>query len=308
MPYGTYRYGTSPDQQMGTYDYDTSFPNANYTFTDQEDDDETGLYNYKARLYDPQIGRFISADTIVPNPGDLQAFNRYSYCMNNPLVYTDPSGHEVEGGGGPDAGTDGGGFAGPCDWGGPDVGWTASGGASPDVRGPDYVVETETWYFTDDRRCPPVSTTPCNLAEMGNRVREMTDPTPVTQQNNENTNTNFGPFKDGYKFATDDNDGGKKSGWLTVLGDPNVQLDIVGLIALGLGGKVGQTLSGVASGLGLLKTIGDYETGNARGKDVVVSGGSFLVGTFGGPGLAIGAGLFQTWWDVDNVLDNAKGK
>jgi RHS repeat-associated protein len=93
FPYGTYRYGTSPDQQMGTYDYDTTFPNANYTFTDQEDDDETGLYNYKARLYDPQIGRFISADSIVPRPGDLQSFNRYSYCSNNPLVYVDPSGH-----------------------------------------------------------------------------------------------------------------------------------------------------------------------------------------------------------------------
>jgi RHS repeat-associated protein len=93
FPYGTYRYGTSPDQQLGTYDYDTTFPNANYTFTDQEDDDETGLYNYKARLYDPQIGRFISADTIVPRPGDLQSLNRYSYCVNNPLVYTDPTGH-----------------------------------------------------------------------------------------------------------------------------------------------------------------------------------------------------------------------
>jgi RHS repeat-associated protein len=93
MPYGTYRYGTSPNQQMGTYDYDTTFPNANYTFTDQEDDDETGLYNYKARLYDPQIGRFISADSIVPNPDDLQSLNRYSYCLNNPLIYKDPSGH-----------------------------------------------------------------------------------------------------------------------------------------------------------------------------------------------------------------------
>jgi RHS repeat-associated protein len=103
MPYGTYRYGTSPDQQMGTYDYDTSFPNANYTFTDQEDDDETGLYNYGARLYDPEIGRFISADSIVPRPDDLQSLNRYSYCSNNPLVYVDPSGHfygDAEGFGG----------------------------------------------------------------------------------------------------------------------------------------------------------------------------------------------------------------
>jgi len=96
--YGTYRYGTNPNQQLATYDYDSTFPNVNYTFTDQEDDDETGLYNYDARLYDPQLGRFISADTIVPRPWDLQSFNRYSYCSNNPLIYTDPSGHDPENG------------------------------------------------------------------------------------------------------------------------------------------------------------------------------------------------------------------
>ena len=45
--------------------------------------------------HDPMINRFISADTIVPNPADPQSFNRYSYCLNNPLKYTDPSGHEV---------------------------------------------------------------------------------------------------------------------------------------------------------------------------------------------------------------------
>jgi RHS repeat-associated protein len=55
--------------------------------------DGTGLYYYNARYYDPIIGRFISADTIVPNPANPQAFNRYSYCLNNPLKYIDPSGH-----------------------------------------------------------------------------------------------------------------------------------------------------------------------------------------------------------------------
>jgi len=44
-------------------------------------------------LYDPVIGRFISADSIVPNPFDPQLLNRYSYCRNNPLIYIDPSGH-----------------------------------------------------------------------------------------------------------------------------------------------------------------------------------------------------------------------
>lgn len=55
--------------------------------------DSTGLYFYNARYYDSTIGRFISADTIVPNPANPQSFNRYSYVLNNPLRYTDPSGH-----------------------------------------------------------------------------------------------------------------------------------------------------------------------------------------------------------------------
>ncbi len=66
---------------------------SDYRFTDQELDAENGLYNYNARLYDPFIGRFISPDTIVPEPFNPQSLNRYSYCLNNPLVYVDPSGH-----------------------------------------------------------------------------------------------------------------------------------------------------------------------------------------------------------------------
>jgi RHS repeat-associated protein len=54
--------------------------------------DGTGLYYYGARYYDPTIGRFISADTIVPDPANPQSLNRYSYCLNNPLKYTDSTG------------------------------------------------------------------------------------------------------------------------------------------------------------------------------------------------------------------------
>ncbi len=52
-----------------------------------------GLIHMNARLYDSEIGRFLSADTIIQDPHDSQAYNRYSYVRNNPLVYTDPSGH-----------------------------------------------------------------------------------------------------------------------------------------------------------------------------------------------------------------------
>jgi RHS repeat-associated protein len=48
-----------------------------------------------ARYYDPTIGRFISADTIAPDFYRPQTLNRYSYCLNNPLKYTEPSGHDV---------------------------------------------------------------------------------------------------------------------------------------------------------------------------------------------------------------------
>ena len=64
-----------------------------HKYTGQEEDAETGLYYYGARYYDPSIGRFISADTIVPNPSYPQSLNRYSYGYNNPIIYTDPNGH-----------------------------------------------------------------------------------------------------------------------------------------------------------------------------------------------------------------------
>ncbi len=62
-------------------------------FTGKELDDSTGLYDYGARMYDANIKRFISADTIDPRPENPQSLNRYSYCLNNPLKYVDPGGH-----------------------------------------------------------------------------------------------------------------------------------------------------------------------------------------------------------------------
>jgi RHS repeat-associated protein len=75
--------------QSGTLDTDK-------LFTGQRLDD-TGLYYYNARYYDATIGRFIRADTIVQNYMNPQTLNRYSYCLNNPLKYVDPSGHEADG-------------------------------------------------------------------------------------------------------------------------------------------------------------------------------------------------------------------
>jgi hypothetical protein len=51
---------------------------------------------YRARYYAQGLGRFISADTIVPKSSNPQQFNRYAYVLNNPLRYVDPSGHFTE--------------------------------------------------------------------------------------------------------------------------------------------------------------------------------------------------------------------
>jgi len=64
-----------------------------HTFTGQKLDRGTGLMYYGARYYDPALGMFLSPDTLVPEPGNPQSLNRYSYVGNQPLKYVDPSGH-----------------------------------------------------------------------------------------------------------------------------------------------------------------------------------------------------------------------
>ncbi len=56
----------------------------------------TGLVHMGGRLYDPGTGRFLSADPFVQEPNNLQNYNRYTYVLNNPLSYTDPSGYFID--------------------------------------------------------------------------------------------------------------------------------------------------------------------------------------------------------------------
>jgi len=51
-------------------------------------------YDYRARMYDPKIGRFISPDSVVPDEKNPQAWNRYTYVYNSPIKFIDPNGHE----------------------------------------------------------------------------------------------------------------------------------------------------------------------------------------------------------------------
>ncbi|WP_370315166.1 T6SS effector amidase Tae4 family protein [Thalassolituus sp.] len=62
-------------------------------FTGHEEIAEGKLVNMNARIYDPAMGRFVSADSVIPDPETPLAFNRYSYVYNNPALANDPDGH-----------------------------------------------------------------------------------------------------------------------------------------------------------------------------------------------------------------------
>ena len=68
--------------------------NRGYTGHEQLDEGGMGLVHMNGRIYDPLVGRVLSADPLVSHPTDSQSFNRYSYVWNNPLKYVDPSGYE----------------------------------------------------------------------------------------------------------------------------------------------------------------------------------------------------------------------
>ena len=62
-------------------------------FTNHESLTDVGLIHMNGRVYDPALGRFISADPFIQFSTNMQSYNRYSYVLNNPLGYTDPSGY-----------------------------------------------------------------------------------------------------------------------------------------------------------------------------------------------------------------------
>jgi len=64
----------------------------NRGFTGHEHIDEVGLIHMNGRVYDQELGRFLSGDRYIQAPYKSQSFNRYSYVINDPLKYTDPTG------------------------------------------------------------------------------------------------------------------------------------------------------------------------------------------------------------------------
>lgn len=92
--YGYDAWGRMRNFSMGTLliPENESAPSLGRGFCGHEHLTGFGLINMNARLYDPMLGRFLSPDPYVQAPEHSQSFNRYSYCMNNPLRYTDITG------------------------------------------------------------------------------------------------------------------------------------------------------------------------------------------------------------------------
>ena len=65
-------------------------------YTGHEHLAQFSLINMNGRMYDPALGTMLSPDNFVQNATGTQGFNRYSYAMNNPMLYIDPSGNFVE--------------------------------------------------------------------------------------------------------------------------------------------------------------------------------------------------------------------
>jgi len=80
---------------FGTIRYENGITPTDYRYTGQLQQAVIGLDYYNARWYDPQLGRFIQADTIISNAKNPASYDRYAYVNNNPINHNDPTGHFV---------------------------------------------------------------------------------------------------------------------------------------------------------------------------------------------------------------------
>ena len=81
-------------QNSGSFAFSGSGLVNDFTYTGREYDDESSLYHYRTRAYDPAIGRFLQKDRLQGNRDDPQTENHYAYAGNSPVNRTDPSGEE----------------------------------------------------------------------------------------------------------------------------------------------------------------------------------------------------------------------
>ena len=64
-----------------------------YTFKGYRYDSEINMYYLNSRYYNPEIGRFLNADGLLGEVGNVQSTNMYAYCANNPVMYSDITGY-----------------------------------------------------------------------------------------------------------------------------------------------------------------------------------------------------------------------
>ena len=93
-----------------SYNYTPPEPQYDRGFTGHEHLDGFQLINMNGRMYDPVVSRMLAPDNFVQTPDFSQNFNRYSYALNNPLMFTDPDGELL--------------------WLIPNIGWSKEGGLS----------------------------------------------------------------------------------------------------------------------------------------------------------------------------------
>src|SRR6266404_4749323 len=145
----------------------TGSDNARQKFTGYEADLETGLNFAQARYQSNTQGRFTSADSVTGSPSNPQTLNLYSYVQNNPLTYTDPTGHYADHG---MFGALSGSFS--------DIPWTVAGG-DQEVSSPDSCPsgacfeEANTW---EDHLSSGVLQVPQNAAIIFDKVELLDDP------------------------------------------------------------------------------------------------------------------------------------
>ncbi|HEY0953926.1 MAG TPA: RHS repeat-associated core domain-containing protein [Roseateles sp.] len=96
-PFGKRRYTSGTYDPFGALIVDwvnTQNAGTDRGYTGHEHLDDVGIVHMNGRLYDPNLGVMMQPDPIIGRPADLQNYNRYGYCFNNPLTCTDPSGYD----------------------------------------------------------------------------------------------------------------------------------------------------------------------------------------------------------------------
>ncbi|PMQ10378.1 tRNA nuclease WapA [Janthinobacterium sp. AD80] len=94
-PFGKRRTASGNYDASGklVYDWNNTSSGTDRGYTGHEHLDDVGVIHMNGRIFDPRLGMFMQGDPFIQDPMNLQNYNRYAYCYNNPMTCTDPSGH-----------------------------------------------------------------------------------------------------------------------------------------------------------------------------------------------------------------------